>query len=84
MNVEIRFFASVRELMARESLSLELPCSATKKMLLDRLAVVLGACRFQQLIDANVSIALNHELTDTSFTLQHGDEVAFLPPITGG
>ena len=34
--------------------------------------------------DASIKVAVNQSLTDWSHLLEAGDEVAFLPPVTGG
>ena len=39
---------------------------------------------FIEITAKNVKVALNQELIDGSVAVSDGDEVAFLPPVTGG
>ena len=39
---------------------------------------------FVEITAKNVKVALNQELIDDSAAISDGDEVAFLPPVTGG
>ncbi len=39
---------------------------------------------FRELNQPQVMVAVNQQLCDWKRTLQAGDEVAFLPPVTGG
>jgi molybdopterin converting factor small subunit len=49
-----------------------------------RLQESLPADAFAALHGGGVRIAVNQELIEHDATLRAGDEVAFLPPITGG
>jgi molybdopterin converting factor small subunit len=52
--------------------------------LYQQLSQVLGVERTQVLQADNIRIAVNQHLVNETTTLQEGDEVAFLPPVTGG
>jgi len=52
--------------------------------LLEPLRRLVDDAAFTALSAANVRIAVNREFVEGSCTLQDGDEVAFMPPITGG
>lgn len=84
VNVEVLFFASLREAIGRTSIDLHLPVEATRKDLLTHLRNEFGDDRVAPLLAENVSIAVNRTLEKGAFVLKPGDEVAFLPPITGG
>ena len=45
---------------------------------------VLGPDMSDQLRAENVRVAVNQDIVSANTTLRAGDEVAFLPPVTGG
>ena len=79
--VSVRFFAELREVVGVAELEID-------AMDLDAVFTVLAktysADVCAQLRADNVRIAVNHELVSGNPTLSGGDEVAFLPPVTGG
>jgi molybdopterin converting factor subunit 1 len=81
MEVQIRFFASVREKLRRSEATCSVVAGATVGDLLDQL------CReYPPLADVrgSLSIAVNHEYVDVSHTLSDHDEIALIPPVSGG
>ena len=84
MNVEVRFFASLREAAGTGALRLEVPDGAGFDGLMTALAQHLDATAVQALKAENVRLARNQELVTPPFQLENGDELAFLPPVTGG
>jgi molybdopterin synthase sulfur carrier subunit len=84
MAISVRFFAALRERVHLDSLSLDI----NGELDLRDLVVMLGR-RFGEdfavaLNAPNIRVALNHEFVSGQRTLRDGDEVAFMPPITGG
>lgn len=81
MLVTIRLFARLRELAGASELQRELPEAATA-----RTAWAAIAQEFPALSDyeATISCAVNEEYARLSVPLADGDEVAFLPPVSGG
>ena len=81
MHVTIRLFARLRELAGGSELRRELREGATASDAWHALAV-----EFPALADytAVVSCAVNEEYARLTATLKDGDEVAFLPPVSGG
>lgn len=81
MTVRVLFFGLLRDVTgsAQETISLEPP--ATLAHLFDRYA-----SRFPRLQDLASSIVLarNQEFADPATLLADGDEIAFLPPVSGG
>ena len=76
MNVTIRLFAGLRERAGTDRLALDLPEGA---VVADALA------RMQDLIrDVPVVMAINQEYADNAHTLTAGDELALIPPVSGG
>ena len=81
MLVRIRLFARLRELAGAGELQRDLPDAATARGAWDAIA------REFPLIAAygtTISCAVNGEYARLSTPLAEGDEVAFLPPVSGG
>jgi molybdopterin synthase catalytic subunit len=76
MNVQIRLFASLRERAGAERVELELPEQACVRDALDRLRTITS--------DLPVVMAVNREYADESSILHAGDELALIPPVSGG
>ncbi len=81
MVVTIRLFARLREITGASELRRELPEPATAGT-----AWAALAAEFPPLADyaTAVSCAVNEEYARFGAALQDGDEVAFLPPVSGG
>jgi len=78
--VRTRLFARLREQAGAESETLELPAGST-------LSDVYEALRLEHpALPARVSVraALNQEFSDWTAEVADGDEVAFIPPVSGG
>lgn len=88
MNVRVMFFASLREAVGVEQLTLELVDGSFAE-LRTQLNEQLGTAADALWAD-NVRLARNQELlagaalAALAIVLVDGDEVAFLPPVTGG
>lgn len=83
MQVQVRFFASLRDATGTDSLSLGLAEGADLGALLAVLEQRLGPA-VEALKAENVRVAVNQDLVSGRALLTDGDEVAFLPPVTGG
>ena len=88
VTVRVLFFASLREAVREDALDLRLPPGATvadlRALLAERLAGVSGEAA-RAIADGDVRVAINQRLEQSpDAPLAAGDEVAFLPPITGG
>jgi molybdopterin converting factor subunit 1 len=81
MQVTVRFFARLRELAGAGELRREVPQGATVATLWEALAAEFPAMRPHA---GSVSAAVNEEFARRTTTLSDGDEVAFLPPVSGG
>ncbi len=82
--VRVLFFASLREAVGREEVLVELPDRARIDDLLASLDDLLGAEAMAALRAENVRLAVNQEMLTGPGELRPNDEVAFLPPVTGG
>jgi molybdopterin synthase sulfur carrier subunit len=81
--LKILFFASLRDRLGCAEVEVPLPQPPTLGALHDALAERLGAA-VAALAEPAVRVAVNQELVERSARLKPGDEVAFLPPVTGG
>jgi molybdenum cofactor biosynthesis protein MoaC/molybdopterin converting factor subunit 1 len=82
MEVELRLFAVFRERAGRERLALELPEGAT---VADALAAAAEQPGLGEVLAAMpVRAALNREYVDDDAPIAAGDEVALIPPVSGG
>lgn len=80
--IKVRFFAAIKERVGKEELTLE-----TGEVTLEDLLNSLGReiPGFEALLrDLRVMVAVNHEMADTKTIIKDGDEVAFIPPFSGG
>lgn len=84
MNITVLFFASLKEEMGVDELEVSLSIGADRARLMSTLSGVLGSKKVSLLDCDEVSIAVNQAIEKSEFVLHAGDEVAFLPPITGG
>ena len=84
MKVHVKFFASLRETIGLDELDLDLPDQAQRQHLMKALSDVLNSTQYTHITAPRNSIAINQNLTRGEFKLKHEDEIAFLPPITGG
>ena len=82
--VRVLFFASLREAVGHEQVLVELPDRARIDDLLASLDELLGADAMAALRAENVRLAVNQEMLTAPGELRPNDEVAFLPPVTGG
>lgn len=80
--IRIKFFAAVKEKVRKEELILDLSNISLSDLLkvLEREIRDFGAI----LCDLRVMIAVNHEMADMAAIVKDGDEVAFIPPFSGG
>ena len=81
MKVNVRFFALYRERAGVSELDWELPESAT---LADLLREIRDTYPDLAPPDVEIVAAVNEEYADGGIVLGEGDEVAFIPPVSGG
>jgi len=78
--VKVRFFARLRELAGVETQALQVQPNAT----LADVYAVLREMHDALPDQAAVRAALNQEFAEWSTRVRDGDEVAFIPPVSGG
>jgi molybdopterin synthase catalytic subunit len=76
MDVCVRLFAGLRERAGADEIELSLPDGALVRDALAQLDNLVGG--------VPVVMAVNHEYADADAPLQAGDEVALIPPVSGG
>ena len=83
VHVQVRFFASLRESMDIDAIELKLD-DASLAGVRSQLATLLDTAQREALNAPGVQVAVNQAIVQGEAALQPGDEVAFLPPVTGG
>ncbi|MFB3817606.1 MAG: molybdenum cofactor biosynthesis protein MoaE [Candidatus Methylomirabilales bacterium] len=81
MKVRIKAFAGAREALRQRELVVEMAEGATVAMLLDRLVVERPALLPMK---ASLRVAVNREYAEGGRRLSEDDEVALIPPVSGG
>jgi molybdopterin converting factor subunit 1 len=82
MMVSVRLFAMLREAAGRDALELDLPDGATVGELLAEVRRRDGLADVATRM--TVVAAVNREYADASHRLRPGDQVALIPPVSGG
>ena len=78
--VRVRFFARLRELAGNEAESLQVRPGSSLEHVYDTLRGKHAGLPPRE----SVRAALNQEFADWSAEVANGDEVAFIPPVSGG
>lgn len=81
MQVKVLFFGQLKDVVGAAEDQVELPAGASVGDLVLRYQQRYP--RWEQ-FQPVLAVAVNQEYTDAAARLQAGDEVAFLPPVSGG
>lgn len=81
MRVRVLYLGMLKDLVGREKEELQLPDSARLDDLFDQLQRTVP--RLTELRGA-IALAVNYEYSDATTVLRDNDEVALLPPVSGG
>ena len=81
MRVTVRLFARLRDLAGAGELVRDVPAPATVKSVWQTLVTEMPAL---QEYERTMSVAVNADYAKMSAAVAEGDEVAFLPPVSGG
>jgi molybdopterin converting factor subunit 1 len=81
MRVTVTLFARLRELAGRETLAIDVPAGASVADVWDAVGT---SCPDVVPFGASVSCAVNAEFARRHTVVRDGDDVAFLPPVSGG
>jgi molybdopterin synthase catalytic subunit len=82
MTVTVRLFAILRERAGRDSVEIELPEGATVGDAFERLAAAPGLGELVGRMP--LRMAVNREYANADASIAAGDELALIPPISGG
>src|ERR1700742_3281590 len=82
MTVTVRLFAILRERAGRDSVEIELPEDATVADAFERLTAAPGLGELVGRLP--LRMAVNREYADDATAISPGDELALIPPISGG
>ncbi|OGS42136.1 MAG: molybdopterin converting factor subunit 1 [Euryarchaeota archaeon RBG_16_62_10] len=81
MKVKVKLYASFREIVGAKEEELELPEGTTVHTLLeDYIRRFPQMARFRE----HIILSVNKEYGPPAKVLREGDEVSFLPPVSGG
>ena len=81
MRVNIRVFARLRDIVGAAELDRDVPTGATAQRIWDDLVEEFPDI---STYTGSISTAVNAEYAKMETVLDDGDEVAFLPPVSGG
>jgi len=81
MDVRVRFFASLRGLTGETEISLEIPEGTTLGSLFARLVEIHPDLADQR---PRILLAVDGKVCQDSQSLSAGDDIALLPPVSGG
>ena len=81
MRIQVLLFAAARDLVGSESIALDLPTGAN---IGDLQAALLTAAPGLQPLMARSRFAVNSEFAHCDNVVQASDEVALIPPVSGG
>ncbi len=81
MKLTVRLFAMLRERAGRDSVEIELPAGAT---VADAILALREQPGLDQLDRLPVRLAVNREYADPGQRVAPGDELAAIPPVSGG
>jgi len=81
MKVRLKLFASFRQIFNASEIDYELPDGSTARDLLDDLFA-----RYPELqrFKGHVIVTINRQASPLTANIRPGDEVAILPPVSGG
>ena len=81
MKVKVLFFASLKDISGESAIELELEENATVNLV--KIKITLMYPKLEPLLKY-VRIAINQEFANAETVINNGDELAILPPVSGG
>ena len=81
MRINVRLFARLRDIAGSGEIATDVPDGANVRAVWDELTARFPDMRAYQ---QTISAAVNAEYSRMDAPLADGDEVAFLPPVSGG
>ena len=81
--ITVKFFASLKDIAEKEEEQIEVQNSISMDQLSDIISKT--SPKMADIIrDNKIMISVNQEMADADTVIHDGDEVAFLPPFSGG
>ena len=77
MKIYVKYFASIRDIMGTDCVTLDVEENISIYELWQGLIVSKETPK-------KVLVAVNYEYVSMNYKLKEGDEIAFFPPVTGG
>ena len=85
MNIQLRFFASVREALGVSQETVDVPANVATVGDVRTLLRERGGKWAEVLAEGrSLRMAYDQQMTDAATPIRDGGEVAFFPPVTGG
>lgn len=81
MQIRALFFATYRDIAGTDEMSVELPGGSSVE---DLVAHLRGRGAAWRALPTAPAVAVNLTYAPLQTSLSHGDEVAFIPPVSGG
>lgn len=81
MRINVRFFAVLKEMAGADSIRLEMERGSTLADLKEKLKKKYGKSLW---LNRSIVFAVNGSVSKEDVQLNEGDEVALLPPVSGG
>ncbi len=79
MKITVLFFAQSREIVGQDQMDFEIPEGEKVSLLLKILQ-----SQFRDLLAIKFMVAVNSEYVENDYKLHDGDQVAIIPPVSGG
>ena len=81
--ITVKFFASLKSIAEKEEEQIEVQSSISMDQLSDIISKT--SPKMADIIrDNKIMVSVNQEMVDANTVIHDGDEVAFLPPFSGG
>jgi molybdopterin converting factor subunit 1 len=81
MEVRVRLFATLRDAVGRREVLLDLPPGSSAE---NAWGALVASCPALAPRRASLAAAVNREYASFDTPLKDGDEVVFIPPVSGG
>ena len=81
MRIKVKLFAILRDRAGTSDLSLDLPPDSVTSVALESIALQHPGIRA---LLPRAAVAINREYASRDTTLNDGDELALIPPVSGG
>ncbi len=81
ISITVRFFASVKDVAKLSETTIELPAASIVE---DALTLLISQYPEMKNFRSYIRIAVNENYVEPGFRLHDGDEIAIIPPVSGG